>query len=167
VPGGKVFSKIRVSLMRRFLNKCGNDVKVSSQVWFGDGRDVELDDFIHINERCRLRNVKIGSYVLLAPEVIVLNLGHITTSLEIPMLLQGARSYPQTIIENDVWIGARAIIMPGVHIGRGAIVAAGAVVTKDIEPYDVVGGNPAKLIKKRIAPGTFPDNIAQKSESLS
>lgn len=149
VPGGNFFSQIRVALIRQFLNKCGKHVKVSSQVWFGDGRDVEFGDYIQVNERCRLRNVKIGSYVLIAPEVMILNLGHITTSLEMPMLIQGVRSYPQTIIENDVWIGARALIMPGVRIGKGAIVAAGSVVTKNVEPYHVVGGNPAKVIKRR------------------
>jgi acetyltransferase-like isoleucine patch superfamily enzyme len=54
-----------------------------------------------------------------------------------------------TVIGNDVWIGADVIIMAGVTIGDGAIIATGAVVTKDVEPYAIVGGNPAKLIKKR------------------
>lgn len=53
------------------------------------------------------------------------------------------------MIGNDVWIGRESVIMPGVKIGSGAIVGAYSVVTKDIEPYSVVGGNPAKLIKKR------------------
>ena len=52
-------------------------------------------------------------------------------------------------IGDGVWIGARAIILPGVTIGEGAVVAAGAVVTKDVDPWAVVGGNPAKFIKKR------------------
>lgn len=52
-------------------------------------------------------------------------------------------------IGDGVWIGARAIILPGVTIGEGAVVAAGAVVTKDVEPWAVVGGNPAKFIKMR------------------
>lgn len=54
-----------------------------------------------------------------------------------------------TIIGNDVWIGRCSVIMPGVKIGDGAIIAAYSVVTKDVEPYSVVGGNPAKFIKKR------------------
>ncbi|WP_298649453.1 Vat family streptogramin A O-acetyltransferase [uncultured Proteiniphilum sp.] len=54
-----------------------------------------------------------------------------------------------TVIENDVWIGYQATIMPGVNIGNGAIIAAHSVVTKDVEPYSIVGGNPAKLIRKR------------------
>lgn len=54
-------------------------------------------------------------------------------------------------IGNDVWIGANAIILPGVHIADGAVIAAGAVVTKDVEPYCIVGGCPAKVIKKRFS----------------
>ncbi len=54
-----------------------------------------------------------------------------------------------TVIENDVWIGYKATIMPGVNIRNGAIIAAHSVVTKDVEPYSIVGGNPAKLIRKR------------------
>lgn len=61
-----------------------------------------------------------------------------------------------TIIENDVWIGYDALIMPGVKIGNGAIIAAKSVVTKDVEPYTIVGGNPANLIKKR-----FADDVIQ------
>ena len=58
-------------------------------------------------------------------------------------------SSPKTVIGNDVWIGARAMILSGVKIGDGAIVAAGSVVTKDVEPYSIVGGVAAKLIRKR------------------
>ncbi|MFU1792992.1 Vat family streptogramin A O-acetyltransferase [Paenibacillus azoreducens] len=57
-----------------------------------------------------------------------------------------------TVIGNDVWIGSRATIMPGVHVGDGAIIAAEAVVVKDVEPYTIVGGNPAKVIRQRFAP---------------
>ncbi|MEM1136019.1 MAG: CatB-related O-acetyltransferase [Bacteroidota bacterium] len=65
------------------------------------------------------------------------------------------RSYPtkgNTIVGNDVWIGYKATIMPGVKIGDGAIIAAKSVVTKDVEPYTIVGGNPAKEIRKRFLP---------------
>jgi virginiamycin A acetyltransferase len=64
------------------------------------------------------------------------------------------KTYPSkgdTVIGNDVWIGHDATIMPGVHIGDGAIIATKAVVTKDVEPYSIVGGNPAKPIKKRFS----------------
>lgn len=57
-------------------------------------------------------------------------------------------------IGHDVWIGCRAMILPGVTIGNGAVIGAGAVVTKDVEPYAIVGGNPATLIRKR-----FTDDV--------
>ena len=62
------------------------------------------------------------------------------------------KSYPtkgDTIIENDVWIGYGSTIMPGVRIGNGSIIAAKSTVTKDVEPYSIIGGNPGKLIRKR------------------
>ncbi|WP_298262382.1 CatB-related O-acetyltransferase [uncultured Lutibacter sp.] len=68
------------------------------------------------------------------------------------------KTYPtkgDTIIGNDVWIGHDATIMPGVYIGNGAIIASKAVVTKNVEPYTIVGGNPAKPIKKRFSEDTI------------
>jgi virginiamycin A acetyltransferase len=61
------------------------------------------------------------------------------------------------IIDEDVWIGSNVVILSGVHVGRGAVVAAGAVVTKDVPPYAIVGGVPAKLIKMRFSEGTIGD----------
>ena len=54
-----------------------------------------------------------------------------------------------TKIENDVWVGDSVIILPGVKVGTGSVIGAGSIVTKDVEPYTIVAGNPAKLIKKR------------------
>ncbi|NKE57997.1 CatB-related O-acetyltransferase [Lentzea sp. PSKA42] len=61
----------------------------------------------------------------------------------------GAPSRGDTVVGNDVWIGYQALIMPGVHIGNGAIIASGSVVVSDVPAYGVVGGNPAKVLKKR------------------
>jgi len=63
-------------------------------------------------------------------------------------------------IGNDVWIGRRAIVMPGVRIGDGAVVGAGAIVTKDVAPYAIVGGNPAKLIRYRFDPNQIESLLA-------
>ena len=87
---------------------------------------------------------------MMGPDVIILNGGHNFQKTDIPMRLQGEKQQIQTIIGDDVWIGTRAIIMPGVKIGKGVIVGAGAVVTKDIPDYAVVGGVPAKILKYRI-----------------
>lgn len=67
-------------------------------------------------------------------------------------LLTAMPSAGDTVVGNDVWFGYQSTIMPGVHIGDGAIVAAGAVVTADVPPYTIVGGNPAKPIRRRFDP---------------
>lgn len=77
--------------------------------------------------------------------------------LQDPKWLPPKKELSPPIIENDVWIGINASIMPGVTIGTGAVVAACAVVTKDVPPYAIVGGNPAKIIKYR-----FPDEIIKR-----
>lgn len=71
------------------------------------------------------------------------------------------RKNSSVIIGNDVWIGANVIILPGVTIGDGAVLAAGAIVTKDVEPYQIVGGNPAKIIRSR-----FDDDTIEKLLSI-
>lgn len=66
-----------------------------------------------------------------------------------------------TVIQNDVWIGYDATIMPGIQIGNGSIIASKSVVVRDVEPYSIVGGNPAKLIRKR-----FPDEVIDLLQGL-
>lgn len=102
----------------------------------------------------------IGNYVCIASGVIILMGGNHNHHPEwvtvYPFVDQIETSYApkgDTLIESDAWIGMNAMIMPGVTIGEGAIVAAGSVVAKDVPPYTIVGGNPAKEIKKRFTDG--------------
>ena len=69
--------------------------------------------------------------------------------MPLPMCEQGYQDEKPIIIGDDVWIGGHVIVLPGVHVGNGAILAAGAVVTKDVPEYAIVGGNPARVIKYR------------------
>lgn len=92
--------------------------------------------------------VSIGSDCLLGPDVIVLSENHVSDSIEIPIRLQG-HSRGAVSIGDDCWIGAGAKILAGVVIGHGAVIAAGAVVTKSVEPFSIVGGVPARLIRYR------------------
>jgi len=94
--------------------------------------------------------VKIGRDVMMGPEVVIYTSGHKHDRTDIPMIAQGSDEARPVVIGNDVWIGRRAIIMPGVTVGNGVIVGAGAVVTKDIPDYVVVGGVPAKTVKNRL-----------------
>lgn len=85
---------------------------------------------------------------MMGPDVVILTHTHNIERTDIPMGAQGSR-VAKVVIGNDVWIGMRSIIMPGVNIGNGVVIGAGAVVTKDIPDYAVVGGVPAKIIRFR------------------
>lgn len=106
----------------------------------------------------------IGDYVCIGAEAVILMGGNHTHRLDwfclYPFLEHIEEAYigkGDTIISDGVWIGMRAFIMPGVHIGEGAVIAANSVVVKDVAPYTIVGGNPAKPINTRF----FPDVIEQ------
>lgn len=92
--------------------------------------------------------IKIGNNVRIAPHVMMIAANHVFDDTDTPICKQGLVHKP-IVIEDDVWIAGRANIMAGVTIGTGAVVAAGAVVTKDVPPYSVVAGVPAKVIKMR------------------
>ena len=105
------------------------------------------------------RGTQIGSFCSIAHGVSIGLMNHPTHFVSThPFLYYRSRGFlnknknievKKTIIDDDVWIGINAVIMPGVHVGQGAIIGAGAVVTKDVQPYSIVGGVPAKPISKR------------------
>jgi acetyltransferase-like isoleucine patch superfamily enzyme len=66
-----------------------------------------------------------------------------------PMIFSGRPDLPETVIEDDVWLGGRSILMAGITVGRGSIIAAGSVVTRDVPPYSIMAGVPARLLRKR------------------
>lgn len=110
------------------------------------GKNIHLGEHVFINSGCRFQDqggIKIGDGVLVGHNVTLTTLNHD------PNPKKRSTMHPAPIvIGNNVWIGASVTVVPGVTIGEGAIVAAGAVVTKDVLPYVVVGGVPAKLIKE-------------------
>lgn len=93
-------------------------------------------------------SISIGDDVLLGPKVIIWSKNHVFSSLDIPINIQGYTD-ERIIIGNDVWIGASAVILPGVSIGEGSVVGAGSIVAKDIPPYSIAVGNPAKVVRSR------------------
>lgn len=93
--------------------------------------------------------VTIGENVMMGPEAVILTRNHRHDDTTRPMIVQGYEPYQPVVIEDDVWIGRRVTILPGVTIAKGCIIAAGAVVTKSTEPYSVYGGVPAKKIAQR------------------
>lgn len=147
-PLGKFFNFLRISTLRNFV-QIGKGCLVEPYVNFGKGKNIQIGNMCQINERVYIQSGKIGNYVLIAPNTSILGMFHNYASVDIPMALQGITREIPPVIEDDVWIGRNVVIMPGVFIGKGSIIGANAVVTKDVEPYSIVGGVPAKLIRKR------------------
>ena len=95
--------------------------------------------------------VTLGRYVMFGPRVMIVGDDHVFDRPGVPTIFAGRPELRTTAIEDDAWVGAGCIIMAGVTIGRGSIVAAGAVVTRDIPPFEIHGGVPAKKIRDRFA----------------
>lgn len=145
----KLAKSMRLFWAKRILKKCGKNVNIERDSVFGPG--VSIGDNSGIGIKCELYGpVNIGSDVMMGPEVVIYTSGHNFDRTDTPMRLQGSTDYHPVTIGDDVWIGRRTMIMPGVTIGNGCIIGAGAVVTKDVPEYSVVGGVPAKVIKRRL-----------------
>jgi len=92
--------------------------------------------------------IEIGNDVMISPRVSIYSENHVYDRTDIPMKRQGVKR-EFVVIEDDCWIAANSVILAGVTIGKGSIVAAGSIVTKDVPPFSIVAGNPAKIIKRR------------------
>lgn len=128
----------------------GKDTKVHSRVHFGKGLAVHLGEESSLNRGMWIGNdTVIGNHVMFGPEVTILSGSHNFGDVSIPMTKQGATERRAVVIGNDVWIGTRTIILPGVKIGNHAIVGAGSIVTKDVPDWAICAGNPARVIRYR------------------
>jgi len=142
--------KLRGFLASKLFLKTGKKINIEKGAYFGSGRNISIGDYSGIGIDAKLSGeITIGDNVMMGPEVMIYTSNHNYGRKDIPMIDQGQSDIRPVVIGDDVWIGARAIILPGVNIGKGSIIAAGSVVTKDVLEYSIVGGNPAKLIKKR------------------
>jgi maltose O-acetyltransferase len=142
--------KIRNYACSKMFKKCGKHVNVERMALIGFGQNIEIGDYSGIGVNCKIDHAIIGKDVMMGPDVVVYASNHDISDINIPMWKQGATNIRILEIDDDVWIGTRVIILSSVNkIGKGAILAAGAVVTKDVPPYAIVGGNPAKIIRYR------------------
>jgi len=123
--------------------------RFQENIYISNGKNVSIGKHCQINENVFIQGASIGDYVMIAADVKIINLKHHFSSKDIPMIKQGRDKHVNPVIEDDVWIGRGAIILPGVKISKGCIIGAGAVVTKDTEEYSVYGGVPAMFIRKR------------------
>jgi maltose O-acetyltransferase len=148
-----VFSNWRVWYFQNILKimaKGGNPAMIGNNVYIAKGNKITFGSGCRINENVHIEKVNIGNDVLIAPNVSILSRMHEFSRTDIPMSLQGYREEKTVTIGDDVWLGRNVIVMPGVTIGKGAIVAASSVVTKDVAEFNIVGGIPASIISSRI-----------------
>jgi maltose O-acetyltransferase len=150
IRGCGVFWKIRYWICRPMFGYCGKDVLIQPQAFFHSGRTIKIGDRSSIGEKSKLSgDITMGCDVMMGEEVLMLTQNHEFSRTDIPMDQQGFRPEKPIVIGDDVWIGARVIILPGITVGKGSILGAGSVVTKDVPEYAIVGGNPAGVIRMR------------------
>jgi acetyltransferase-like isoleucine patch superfamily enzyme len=145
---------IRHVIFARLFASYGRGVYIDYRCYFRYFGRIRLGNDVTINRGCRFFashafsdvEIRIGDNVAIAPEVCFFAAGHDYGRLELP---DTAKSI---IVGDNVWIGGRAILLPGVTIGEGAIVGAGSVVSKDIPAWTIAAGNPARVIKLRTVP---------------
>ncbi|MFM2579421.1 acyltransferase [Vibrio fortis] len=147
---GSLSCFLRRLIVKFIFKSCGLGVNVNRGAYFGSGLNISIGDNSSIGENCKIANdTYIGNDVMMAPEVLIFSITHETKDIHLPMRVQGNKLPRAVRIGNNVWIGQRAIILPGITIHDGAIVAAGSIVTKDVYEDEVVAGNPARVVKVR------------------
>ena len=146
---GSVCRAVRAFFACMALDKCGKNVNIEHGAQFGFDTSIGDNSGIGINAILS-PGITIGNDVMMGPYCMMFTSNHAIGDLTTPMRKQGHAERKPIVIGNDIWIGARVTILPGVHVGDGSVIGAGAVVTKDVEPYSIVAGNPAKKIGSRL-----------------
>ena len=143
---------LRGKFWKLFCKSVGKRVRIMSGVLLMSPRNIEIGDESFINKNSILSatcgEIKIGAQCMISTNCNLVTANHGYTSRTLPMAKQKVYG-DKIVIGDDVWIGANAVILPGVTIGKGSIVGANAVVSHDVKPYTIVGGVPAKFIKNR------------------
>jgi acetyltransferase-like isoleucine patch superfamily enzyme len=151
LPSWSAVMYIRTALLRRRLAECGQDVVFAQGALLRYPENISIGSTVFLNRGTTVTArapVSIGSNVLIGPGVVIDSGDHVFQDPGKPINSQGYFRAP-IIVESDIWIGAHAVILRGVTLGQGCVVAAGAVVTKTVPPFTIVGGVPAKEIGRR------------------
>ena len=138
----------RHTILRQLLGQHGQSSIIEPPFYGVYGQNIHLGDHVFLNVLCTIldcNEVHIGNHVMMGPSVQIYTAAHL---LEAEPRNQGMEVAKPIVIEDNVWVGGGAILLPGVTIGRNAVVGAGAVVSRDVAANTVVAGNPAKVIRE-------------------
>lgn len=142
---------IRYVLLKNIAHSCGDNVSVHPGVYLFNIDKISLGNNVSIHPMCYIDGaggIEIGSDVSIAHGVTVMSSEHKFSEINVPIKDQGIELL-KTVIKDNVWIGAKATILGGVVVEEGSIVAAGAVITKKVNKFTIVGGVPGKKIRER------------------
>jgi galactoside O-acetyltransferase len=145
---GRLATTLRRALCRRLFDECAPGTVIEHGVDFNSGRGVVLRLRACLGVRCQILGeggLDVGRDVMMGPDVTIVTQDHRATDDG----RYDGYDRAKVVIEEDAWIGTRAVILKGVRIGKSAIVGAGAVVTRDVPPFAIVGGVPARVLKLR------------------
>jgi len=151
LPRYTIFLFFKRNFLRMMGAKIGYGVIIYPGVWISPGKNLVVEDCVDLAKDVLITTgggVFIGKRTLIGYRTQILSADHKIPPRGEPFPVSGDK-YSPIRIENDVWIGANCIITSGITIGEGAVIAGGSIVTKNVEPYAIVGGNPAKLIRMR------------------
>ena len=153
---------------KKMLRGCGSNVRFSALTSDFTYRNVTIGNDVYIGPLalflCTESQIFIGNKVLFGPHVTIIGGDHRITDVGrfiYDVLDKHPEDDQDVHIEDDVWIGTNTTLLKGVTVGRGAVVAAGALVTKDVPPYAIVGGVPAKVLKYRFTPEQIQEHERQ------
>lgn len=147
---GEICKRARAIAFNMFTGNKGLNINIQRKAIFAS--DVVLGNNSGIGQNCIVgKSTKIGENVMMGQDVMIYTRNHKSSNVSLPMKQQGFDQVRGVTIGDDVWIGSRVIILPGVIVGNGSILGAGSVISKDVEPYSVVVGNPGRKVKDRRA----------------
>ncbi len=138
----------RQAILRRLLGQIGENSTIEPPFYCSYGGNIYIGDHVYLNVLCTIldcNEVRIGRHVMIGPAVQIYTAAH---DIRAETRIQGWEAARPIVIEDNVWLGGGAILLPGVRIGRNAVVGAGAVVTRSVPANTVVAGNPARVMRE-------------------
>ncbi|MEO6981442.1 MAG: acyltransferase [Mucilaginibacter sp.] len=151
LPRHNLFNVFKANFLRLLGSKIGRRITFYPGIKISPGNHLKLGDQVDLAWGVLITTaggVEIGDRTLVGYNTMIFSANHVVPP-GIEKIFYAGHAKKKVSIANDVWIGAGCIILPGVTVGEGAIIGAGSVVTKDVKPYTLVGGVPARLIKNR------------------